>query len=87
MKHYDELMKVLEKAQEQRPNLRKWVNNELEWVSYERQQMLNAVNTLCGQKATFEEIIKIENSALGHSDYSSKFVLRCCELISKKSLE
>jgi hypothetical protein len=58
---------------------------ELEWVIYERSQMLAAVNSerlARGLPVVAEVAIKrAEQMAQGHSDYSSKFALYCTELV------
>ncbi len=57
---------------------------ELEWVAFERQAMLTAVNierhTRGLPPATMAQIIRVENNAAGHVDYATKYPLYCAEL-------
>lgn len=83
----DRLLKVLEKAQERRPELRgdKLIENEPAFVHYERHQLFNAVlqerQKLNKPPIQLSEIKRVETMACGHSDYSSKFALYCAELV------
>ncbi|HEY9369933.1 hypothetical protein [Streptomyces sp.] len=54
------------------------------WVVYEAEQMLALVNELRAENglsaATLEQVLRIEQSACGHSDYPDKYALRCAFL-------
>lgn len=54
------------------------------WVLHERQAMLDATNALCDRLGTprvsAQQILDAENTAVGHSDYASKFAMRCVDL-------
>lgn len=82
----DQLLKVLEKAQEQRPQLRDkaFIAGEPAFVHFERHQMFDAVlrfrAKLGGPPVLLSEIKRVETMACGHFDYSSKFALYCAEL-------
>lgn len=56
-----------------------------EWIQKEHEEMLTEVNiqlaTRCRKPITLEDLVKIEQNALGHSDYSSKFSLYLAEVI------
>jgi hypothetical protein len=76
----DKFLKVLTEAQRERPNKQKWINNELEWVTYEREEMYKAVKSM--RDIPLEEVEKAEIHACGHVDYSRKFALYCAELVA-----
>jgi hypothetical protein len=71
-------------AQHERPKREDFVDGELGWVTYERTVMLNAVNTARSERGlppvTVTEIERVEQQAVGHSDYTQKFALYCSEL-------
>lgn len=54
------------------------------WVIYEAEQMLALVNELRAEEglapAALEQVLRIERSAAGHSDYPDKYALRCAFL-------
>lgn len=54
------------------------------WVIYEAEQMLALVNELRAEHglapATLEQVLRVERSASGHSDYPDKYALRCAFL-------
>lgn len=60
------------------------VTGELGWVLHERAVMHGTVNRIREGRGLapvpVSDIEKVERSALGHSDYGHKFVLRCAEL-------
>lgn len=88
----DHLLRVLSKAQKERKKRQDMVQDTDSpyskenpgWVLFERRTMLDEVNRLRAEKGqtpvTPRDIIKVENQALGHSDYSSKFALYCAEI-------
>lgn len=51
------------------------------WVVYEAEQMLALVNELRAENglppASLEQVLRVEQSARGHSDYPDKYALRC----------
>ena len=56
---------------------------ELEWVQFEREALAAAVSHECkrrGREPVPEQTLrKIEDSAVGHSDYAYKFALRAAQ--------
>lgn len=80
----DDFLRVLSDAQRHRSKKSKWVGDELEWVIYEREVMLQAVNAVRLQRerpqVTVKEVHRVERCATGHVDYSQKFALYCAEL-------
>ncbi|MEV6036008.1 hypothetical protein AB0L65_32975 [Nonomuraea sp. NPDC052116] len=57
---------------------------EFAWVGYEAGRMLALVNELRAKNGlapvTLEQVLRIEQSASGHSDYADKYALRCAFL-------
>lgn len=57
---------------------------ELEWIAFERDTMLSAVNKERSARSlapvTIAQFTKVENLAVGHSDYDTKLSLYCAEL-------
>ena len=86
----DQFLDILNEAQKLRPQKSKYIGNELEWIIYERNVMLNTVNTVRLQNdllpVSIYDIKCIEKHAIGHIDYSSKFALYCAELALDKFL-
>jgi len=81
----EQFLRVLSKAQELRPQKSERIGDELEWVIYEREVMLRAVNAVRSQmglliEATLADVKRAEDCAVGHVDYSRKFALYCAEL-------
>ena len=81
----DQFLQVLVEAQRLRSQKSKMIGNEPEWMIYEREAMLKAVNAVRLQKgllieATLADVKRVENCAAGHVDYSQKFALYCAEL-------
>jgi hypothetical protein len=81
---------TLIKAQEQRKNKNQWVDDPngndktLQWILFERQTMLDFTNAE-RQKNGFqplliEKIIRAENFATGHIDYTYKLALYCARM-------
>lgn len=83
----DQFLQVLSEAQELRPQKMRHIGDELEWVIYEREVMLRAVNAVRLQRdcsaVIVEEVRRVERCASGHVDYSQKFALYCAELALK----
>jgi len=80
-----QFLRVLSTAQELRPQKSGMIGNELEWMVYEREVMLKAVNAVRSQRGLLTEAIladvkRAEGFATGHVDYSQKFALHCVEL-------
>ena len=79
-----DFLHVLNDAQQHRPEKSKRIGDELEWVIYEREMMLQAVNAVRLQRKqpqiTVEEVYRVEELAVGHIDYSEKFALYCAQL-------
>ncbi|MGW2010826.1 hypothetical protein [Streptomyces nigrescens] len=87
----DVLRSTLARAQEergQRPDLVDGPDGpECEWAAYERARMHETVNAIRAERllpaAPVEDIIRAEQLAVGHSDYSRKFAFYCAELGEK----
>ena len=78
--------RILTKATSQR-QLRDEFNEttrEFEWVTYERQQMHTAVNTIRARASLppvhLDAIRDAETSTNGHIDYVRKYALHCARL-------
>jgi hypothetical protein len=84
-----QMLRVLSKAQELRSQKSDFIGDELEWVIYEREVMLQAINAVRLQRnqpaVLLEQVKRIENCAKGHIDYSHKFALYAAELALKES--
>lgn len=81
-----DFLRVLGDAQKHRPEKSGMIGDELEWVIYEREVMLRAVNAVRLQKkpqTTIEEVHRVEEMAVGHVDYSHKFAFYCAQLARK----
>lgn len=54
------------------------------WIKYERETMLNCINSIRKSKGMdsleLSDVERVENMAVGHSDYGPKFALYCSEL-------
>ncbi|MCK9463047.1 MAG: hypothetical protein M0R80_25775 [Proteobacteria bacterium] len=82
--------KTLIKAQEQREKKKGWVDDPMsndqvpEWIVFERQTMFDLTNkerVLNGlPPVTMKEILRVENCASGHIDYTNKYALYCLEI-------
>lgn len=81
----DHLLNVLSNAQ---AKFRKKYADSVVWVAAEQEAMLTEVNRqleIRGKPTiTLTELVKAERSAVGHTDYSSKFSLYCAEIILGK---
>lgn len=79
-----QMLRVLSEAQKLRPQKSEWIGDELEWMIYEREVMLRAINVVRRQRgrpeATMDQVVRMENCAKGHSDYNRKFALYAAEL-------
>jgi len=79
-----DFLRVLNDAQKHRSERSRWIGDELEWVIYEREVMLQAINAVRLQRKkpriTVEEVYYVEVMAVGHADYSQKFALYCAQL-------
>lgn len=87
---YVTLLDTLRAAQKDRHHRSDFVTDldgtpELGWVLYERACMLEAVNELRAKAdanpVALEALMAAETSACGHSDYTSKFAIRCADLV------
>jgi hypothetical protein len=85
--------KVLADAMAERPQRQHTVAGpdgpELAWVTYERYQMFIAVNLETQSRrippVPMEDVMRIERSAQGHSDYAAKFAWGCAGLAMGES--
>lgn len=82
-------LNILITAQTFRDQKGKWIDDELEWVIYERQVMFDATNKERANRdlppVTIDDIKRVEGWASGHIDYSRKLALYCAELAIGKS--
>ncbi|WP_311879127.1 hypothetical protein [Microbacterium forte] len=87
---YLSLLETLRTAQQERDRRMDFVraddgSQELGWVIFERGRMLDAVNKLRDQSnaapVDLDDVVRAETSACGHSDYTSKFAIRCADLV------
>jgi hypothetical protein len=83
----DRFLTILGEAQKHRDELTQWVEGSPAWVLYERTRMLEAVNAVRLARGkpfvTEEDVLRVENQAFGHVDYSRKFSLYCAKLALK----
>jgi hypothetical protein len=74
----------LQKDRDKRPGI---VEGQLEWVIYERNGMLAAVNNLREtygkEPVSIDDVCRVESDASGNCDYTRKFGLYCAELVAK----
>lgn len=79
-------VRELSKAQQERPT-RQGVTDtgELEWIVFERDKMLELINaerTKFGAPAVgMDAVMRVENSANGHFDYTQKLAIGAAELV------
>ncbi|MCK2245405.1 MULTISPECIES: hypothetical protein [unclassified Crossiella] len=87
----DQFRAVLAMAMEQRSARRTYVETSngtqtLEWVLFEREVMLAAINRARAETGRapvrIEEVVRAEEQAIGHVDYAMKFSLYCADLVS-----
>ena len=92
-KLFDLFRKVLADAMEERDQRQDFVDRpdgtELAWVIFERYQMFIAVNLETRARrlppATMEAVMRVEQSAAGHSDYAKQFAWGCAGLAMGES--
>lgn len=82
----------LDRATQERPKRSGWAprfdgTSELEWITYERSVMLEAVNqarhAIGRAPVTVNDVMRVENTASGHCDYVRKFALYCAEMVMR----
>lgn len=77
----DHFLDVLSTAQ---TKYRKMYPNTSDWIEKEHEVMLSEVNRQLQERQrpsiTMDQLLKAEQLAVGHSDYSSKFSLYCAEI-------
>lgn len=60
-------------------------SGELEWTAFERNYLMYLINDRClkfgAPVVDMEAVMRIENSAVGHSDYTQKLAIRTAELV------
>lgn len=86
----DRMLLTFNSAAQERPKRQEFVpvvggrGTELGWIAYERETMLLAVNqerlARGLEPVTVAQFTKVENLAVGHSDYDTKLSLYCAEL-------
>lgn len=86
---YDRMYAALTAAQAERPKRQDLVGDEPAWVRYERDTMWAEVNAARAEAglpaALLGDLIRAEQQAVGHSDYTSKYALYCAELAQETS--
>ncbi|WP_327066817.1 hypothetical protein [Kitasatospora sp. NBC_01302] len=84
----DRFRDILATAQAERHLREDVIDGELEWVAHERTTMHRAVNKaraeLGKQPLPISAVEAVEQQAVGHSDYSSKYAPYCAELVQEK---
>lgn len=85
----DRLLSALQVAQKERPQRLDNDGSGLpEWIAYELGVMHGMVNQLREELGLppvgIEQVEAVEQQAVGHSDYSTKFALYCAELVLSK---
>ena len=82
---FREILATAQEKRDDRPDL-VTVNGSLEceWALYEREVMHREVNRVRADTGLtplpIEAVTRVENLAVGHSDYSRKFAFYCAEL-------
>lgn len=88
----DHMLEVFHKAAKKRPEMLDVIPDPLdedgfmipEWVVYERQCLLKAINEkreeLGLEPIEEKQVLRVEQMACGHTDYASKYTLYCTEL-------
>lgn len=76
----------LAKAQEERLSRRGVAESgELEWVVFERNRLMELINAervkLSGEPVDMDAVMRIEQSAVGHFDYTHKLAIGAAELV------
>jgi hypothetical protein len=75
----------LAKAQQERPARPDVTDGELEWVVFERDKLLELINRerakLGKSQVDRPTVMQIEQSAVGHFDYTQKLAIRAAELV------
>lgn len=86
---YDRMHAALVAAQAERPKRQAMMGDEPEWVVFERGTMWTAVNAVRAENglepAAMAEMLRAEQGAVGHSDYTTKYALYCAELAVKEA--
>lgn len=76
----DRIIAALECEQRKRPG-----RNVDHWILEEREVMLRAVNVerawIGKVPLSYETVLRVENSAKGHTDYTHKYALGCAFLV------
>lgn len=84
----EEMDTYIESIQNQRPHHKHFINGELAWVLYERHALLWEINKrrIKDGKSPIEidKLLKSENCAVGHIDYSHKLALYSRDLINEE---
>lgn len=80
---YDRIHAALVAAQAERPKRQEMNGDEPEWVVFERNTMWGAVNAARAEiglpPVLLTDILRVEQQAVGHSDYAMKYALYCAE--------
>jgi len=78
------LLKIFTAAQGKRSSRRRIIGGEVEWVTLERQLMIDTVQKMRKEEnlplVPVEDILRAEREACGHTDYTVKFVRYCAEI-------
>jgi hypothetical protein len=80
---YDRMYAALVAAQTERPARQDMVGDQPAWVRYERDTMWEEVNAARAENGLppvlLTVILRAEQLAVGHSDYTTKYALYCAE--------
>ena len=82
----DWFRREIAKAQQERTSrLGVTASGELEWVVFERDKLLELINRQLARlgkpQVEMPAVMQIENSAVGHIDYTQKLAIRSAELV------
>lgn len=85
----DWFVSELSKAQQERPVRQNTTDTgELEWIVFERDKLLELINLrrarISAPPVDMAAVERIENSAVGHSDYTLKLAIRAAELVLER---
>lgn len=85
LRTFEEIKAVIVEAQQHRVERRDLVDGIPEWILFEREQAMDAVNRLrarLGKGPTVMPMVeRAESRAAGHVDYTQKFALGCADLV------
>lgn len=78
-------VREISKVQQERSARPGVTNGELEWVVFERDKLLDLINRelakLGKSQVEMPTVVQIEQSAVGHVDYTQKLAIRAVDLV------